>query len=134
MTTTTANNVTPLNTTDELRERYRKALWALTYDNADKATAQAKIAEVAQACAERRELSAPTPALWVRAAESCELPCGRCAGTGRFITYVENGVPKGPGGPCYRCDGKGYQTAADGARNYGADRQQFARACRQMMA
>lgn len=43
--------------------------------------------------------------------------CGRCAGTGRYITYVENGVPKGPGGICYRCAGKGYHTQADRRRN-----------------
>jgi hypothetical protein len=47
--------------------------------------------------------------------------CARCAGTGRFITYVENGVPKGPGGPCYRCNGKGVQTVEDHRRNYGHD-------------
>lgn len=47
--------------------------------------------------------------------------CARCAGTGQFITYVENGVPKGPGGICYRCGGKGYTTTADRKRNYGYD-------------
>ena len=47
--------------------------------------------------------------------------CGRCAGTGQFITYVENGVPKGPGGPCFRCGGKGFTTNADRRRNYGYD-------------
>jgi hypothetical protein len=47
--------------------------------------------------------------------------CRRCAGTGRFITYMENGVPKGPGGPCFRCDGKGFQTEADQRRNWGYD-------------
>jgi hypothetical protein len=50
-----------------------------------------------------------------------EAPCKRCAGTGQFITYVENGVPKGPGGPCFRCNGKGIQTVADHRRNYGYD-------------
>ena len=47
--------------------------------------------------------------------------CRRCCGTGSFITRMENGVPKGPGGICYRCNGKGYQTEADGRRNYGYD-------------
>lgn len=47
--------------------------------------------------------------------------CRRCAGTGQFITYMENGVPKGPGGPCFRCGGKGFQTVADRRRNYGHD-------------
>lgn len=47
--------------------------------------------------------------------------CSRCAGTGQFITYVENGVPKGPGGICYRCNGKGVTTTDDRKRNYGYD-------------
>ena len=57
--------------------------------------------------------------------------CGRCAGTGAFITYVENGVPKGPGGICFRCEGKGYQDARDEERNDNYD--QFA-AAQAMMA
>ncbi len=47
--------------------------------------------------------------------------CRRCAGTGQFITYVENGVPKGPGGICFRCGGKGVQTEDDQRRNWGYD-------------
>jgi len=43
--------------------------------------------------------------------------CQRCAGTGQFITMVENGVPKGPGGTCFRCAGKGWQTVRDARRN-----------------
>ncbi len=43
--------------------------------------------------------------------------CSRCAGTGAFITMVENGKPKGPGGICFRCGGKGYHTLADRRRN-----------------
>lgn len=43
--------------------------------------------------------------------------CRRCAGTGQFITRVENGVPTGPGGICFRCGGKGYQTVKDSTRN-----------------
>jgi hypothetical protein len=43
--------------------------------------------------------------------------CGRCAGTGQFITYVENGKPRGPGGICFRCGGKGRHTQADRKRN-----------------
>ena len=56
--------------------------------------------------------------------------CGRCAGTGAFITYVENGIPKGPGGPCYRCNGKGFHTAADRKRNVWYDRLAVSRAFR----
>lgn len=61
------------------------------------------------------------PLDFVTAAQMVAVPCARCAGTGEFITYVENGVPKGPGGICFRCEGKGYQTDADRRRNYGYD-------------
>jgi len=48
--------------------------------------------------------------------------CGRCAGTGRFITRVENGKPVGPAGrSCFRCNGKGKHTQVDRKRNYGHD-------------
>jgi len=43
--------------------------------------------------------------------------CGRCAHTGRFITGSVNGKPTGPGGSCYRCNGKGYHTQKDRRRN-----------------
>ena len=46
--------------------------------------------------------------------------CSRCAGTGQFITKIVNGTPTGPAGEiCFRCEGKGYHTAADRRRNYG---------------
>jgi hypothetical protein len=48
--------------------------------------------------------------------------CRRCARTGLFITMVVNGQPKGPGGVCFRCGGKGYQTPADERRNAAYDR------------
>lgn len=48
--------------------------------------------------------------------------CAQCAGTGMFITRVENGVPKGPGGKCYRCDGKGHHTESDRKRNNNYER------------
>lgn len=48
--------------------------------------------------------------------------CGRCAGTGRYITRVENGKPVGPdGASCFRCQGKGYQSDADRTRNFWYD-------------
>lgn len=47
--------------------------------------------------------------------------CSRCAGTGRFVTYVENNVPKGPGGHCFRCGGKGFHNQDDRKRNNGYD-------------
>ena len=43
--------------------------------------------------------------------------CGRCAATGQFITGSLNGKPTGPGGICFRCDGKGVHTQADRKRN-----------------
>ncbi len=48
--------------------------------------------------------------------------CGRCSGTGQFITMNENGKPKGPGGICFRCDGKTFHTQIDRARNIAHDR------------
>ncbi len=42
--------------------------------------------------------------------DSDTVKCGRCAGTGLFITGMVNGKPVGPGGECYRCLGKGRQT------------------------
>jgi hypothetical protein len=48
--------------------------------------------------------------------------CGRCAGTGRFITGTLNGVPTGPGGICFRCEGKGFQDERDVKRNDNYDR------------
>lgn len=39
-----------------------------------------------------------------------ETPCRRCCGTGQFITGMVNGKPTGPGGICFRCEGKGRQT------------------------
>jgi hypothetical protein len=62
-----------------------------------------------------------TPEAFVRAAKTVRVPCRRCAGTGQFITYVENGRPRGPGGRCYRCGGTGTQDAADGKRNAAYD-------------
>lgn len=38
-----------------------------------------------------------------------------------FVTAVVNGKPTGPGGVCFRCQGKGYQTDEDRRRNWGYD-------------
>lgn len=69
----------------------------------------------------------PTPENYVAAAKALQLRCGRCAGTGSFITYVENGKPKGPGGICFRCEGKGEQTLKDARRNEYHDMHQTVR-------
>jgi len=60
--------------------------------------------------------------------------CGQCAATGRFITGVHNGVPTGPGGACFRCAGKGYQTPQDERRNQAYDSYSAARAIRADLA
>lgn len=57
------------------------------------------------------------PVAWVKAAMSLRIKCGRCAGTGMYVTMVENGQPKGPGGECFRCQGRGVQGWEDGRRN-----------------
>jgi len=71
----------------------------------------------------------PPPALWVKVAAVVRFRCGRCAGTGAFITYVENGQPRGPGGICFRCEGKGMQDDGDVMRNLVHDRHYMSRAC-----
>lgn len=60
--------------------------------------------------------------------------CGRCAGTGMFVTMVLNGRPTGPGGICYRCNGKGVQSARDEERNDNYDQYAFMEAARAMCA
>ena len=54
--------------------------------------------------------------------------CGRCGGTGRFITGSMNGKLTGPGGHCFRCNGKGYQTVSAVKRNQTYDQHAAARA------
>ena len=60
--------------------------------------------------------------------------CGRCAGTGAFVTMVLNGKPTGPGGQCFRCNGKGRHNRADRKRNLGYDMWSWNRAAREMAA
>ena len=63
----------------------------------------------------------PTAGDFVAAAQTVSFPCRECAGTGSFITYIENNVPKGPGGAHFRCNGKGMRNDTDERRNYGYD-------------
>lgn len=74
-----------------------------------------------------------TPAQWLAATDAVRFPCRRCAGTGSFITGTLNGVPTGPGGPCFRCEGRGTQGWASGRRNAYYDRRAFEKAARAMM-
>jgi hypothetical protein len=52
-------------------------------------------------------------------ATGADSTCFECSGKGIYYGHgvVENGVFKGYTGPCYRCEGKGHQTAADRHRN-----------------
>lgn len=58
--------------------------------------------------------------------------CERCSGSGCYVTGTVNGKLSGPGGECFRCGGKGFQTADDERRNAAYDRIAVARAFRQM--
>jgi len=60
----------------------------------------------------------PTARDWVKFAHKLTWHCARCGGTGQYVTMVLNGRPTGPGGQCYRCNGKGHQNAQDAHRNY----------------
>jgi len=75
----------------------------------------------------------PTPADFLDAAKVVRFLCKRCAGTGRFVTGTLNGVPTGPGGICYRCNGYGSQDDADARRNFGADNHAIVRGVAAML-
>lgn len=112
--------VVPVLSAEELqaaRETYRKILHDFAYDNVDAKTLNARV----------RESGAVTPAECIKALESLTCACRRCAGTGSFITGTTNGQPTGPGGPCYRCEGRGYQTLTDARRNRAFDAYNIAR-------
>ncbi len=69
----------------------------------------------------------PEPKHWIMGALKALVKCGRCAGTGQFVTMVKNGKPTGPGGICYRCEGKGRQNYTDAKRNTYYDKHQIVR-------
>lgn len=92
---------------DPQRADYAVGLMYLSYDVGSKK---------AMAAVKAQEPDSPDG--WVTAVLKARPLCGRCAGTGRFITGVHNGQPIGPGGPCYRCEGKGVQSWEDGKRNW----------------
>ena len=58
-----------------------------------------------------------TPEEWVAAIDRHLEKCPQCGGTGRLITGSHNGRLTGPGGHCFRCEGKGLQSWKDGRRN-----------------
>lgn len=106
----------------ELAAAYREIRLAFSYDISGITPERFNAA-----CAKILGDKEPTPENYVAAAKRARFGCRRCAGTGRFITYVENGVPKGPGGECFRCSGKGEQTLADARRNAYHDEHQVIR-------
>jgi len=81
-----------------------------------------------------RAYNPETPEEWVEAAKRVAFTCRRCAGTGAYITGTLNGQPTGPGGRCFRCEGKGVQNDADIMRNRAYDEFAANRAARAMMA
>src|ERR1700677_4685610 len=87
----------------------------------DRATFQAAVK------AKLAKIPNPTPLQYVLAAQRVSFRCGRCAGTGAFITGSLNGKPTGPGGICYRCEGHGAQNDADAIRNECWDKHSFSR-------
>ena len=111
-----------MNTRSQLIAAYREIRLALSYDISG-ITPDVFNAACLAIIGEREA----TPAAYVAAAERVRFMCKRCAGTGRFITYVENGIPKGPGGECFRCDGKGEQNIKDAKRNAYHDEHQIIR-------
>ena len=105
-------------THEQMQQRFAFARDGLLYDNSVK---YGQLLTQLREAFEATNTTDPTPANWVRAIEFTMFKCRRCAGTGQFITRVENGIPKGPGGQCFRCAGKGIQGHEDGWRNWGHD-------------
>jgi hypothetical protein len=112
----------PAASREQLAAAYREIRLAFSYDISG-ITPERFNAACLAIIGERK----PTPEAYVAAAKCVRFACKRCAGTGRFITYVENGIPKGPGGECFRCDGKGEQTLKDARRNAYHDEHQVIR-------
>jgi hypothetical protein len=93
------------------RIAYRTILNDFTYDNVDAKTLTAAV----------KNAGASTPSECIATLEALTCPCRRCAGTGQYITGSTNGQPTGPGGICFRCEGKGRQNLADARRNRAFD-------------
>lgn len=108
---------------DELRADYAVAIAYLGYDTTRDADVFAAIGAALRLpkSGDPETIAEAIAVAYVRAATTAQVPCRRCAMTGSFVTGVVNGKPVGPGGVCYRCDGKGYQTWLDGKRNMYAD-------------
>ncbi len=105
---------------EQAREEYRR-IRARAWQCAEKSEFDAKVSESVGLGFGTEEGSVERARKWVLAARVARFTCRRCGGTGRFITGSLNGELVGPGGPCYRCEGKGWQDDSDARRNYGAD-------------
>lgn len=109
MTNTT--HTAPAADLEALRAQYREIRAAVCYSS--HAGARAFDAAVKAAVG-----GGADPAAYVAAAKVVRVRCAPCAGTGDYITMVVNGVPRGPGGKCFRCAGAGTQDYADAKRNW----------------
>jgi hypothetical protein len=109
---------------ETLRAEYATRRDHAAYDNATRAQFDA-------ACRELVGESA-SPEAWLKATDRVRFCCRRCAGSGQFVTGTVNGRPTGPGGACYRCQGRGSQSWVDGQRNAYRDLQAFGREARAM--
>ncbi len=115
--TTLAASVPAGPSVTELRATYANLLRGFTYDNVSTADFNALVKnELAT------KTATPTPADFVACAESMECVCRRCSGTGEYVIRSRNEAAD-----CFRCEGKGYQTAADGHRNRAYDAHVMAR-------
>ena len=101
------------------REAYKVIRWWAGHG--DQCISRADFDRRVKAGLAKMEILDPEPRDYVRAALAIGWKCPRCGGTGQYVTMVLNGKPSGPGGICYRCEGKGYQKAKDNHRNYWYD-------------
>lgn len=118
--TMVARKATESSTVEECRREYRKIRMMSEANTAEQFDAAVR--------AELEGATEPTAYAWVVAARRVSFPCRRCSGTGRFVTYVENGIARGPGGACFRCGGKGIQDDGDVTRNAWHDARYIGRA------
>ncbi len=100
------------------RKAYATILYDFAYDNASPKELTALV----------KATGANTPDACIKALEALTCTCRRCAGTGQFITGSMNGQPTGPGGICFRCEGRGYQNLTDARRNRAFDKYNVNRA------
>lgn len=110
---------------EELRAEYAKLRADFCYDNCHPREFDAMVKGIVERkCRERQ----PTPNDFLQAVVGLTCSCKRCRGTGAYITGSLNGQPTGPGGACFRCEGKGRQTIEDARRNRAYDAHYLARA------